>query len=387
MTRFVVRALAVGALALAAPAAADREEDLEHLRRAIEDARERVAAYEREERGLLEALEALDVSVALLTRDVERARRRAVGAQAALVAVEAEAEALAEKLDETRRAMSERAVALYKAGEAGAVRMLFSAAGARDFLARVQSLRLLLAHDAELLARHRSQARALEDARERAGRAAAQHAEAAARLRERQAQLAVERGVKRRLARQLGLDRARERSALAELETAARALEETVDALRDGGDGPAAPAAGPPFASLRGLLPAPVDAPLASSFGRVMDARHRTESFRKGLEFSAPFGEPVRAVAAGRVRYADWFRGYGRLLILDHGGDYFTVSGHLAELRVAVGDPVWAGQRVGTVGDTGSLRGPRLYFEIRRGGEPLDPTDWLESLDANPKEG
>jgi septal ring factor EnvC (AmiA/AmiB activator) len=73
------------------------------------------------------------------------------------------------------------------------------------------------------------------------------------------------------------------------------------------------------------------------------------------------------------------------MLILDHGDDYFTVSGHLAELRVAVGDAVAAGEPVGAVGDTGSLQGPRLYFEIRRGAEPLDPAEWLGALDAAPK--
>jgi septal ring factor EnvC (AmiA/AmiB activator) len=96
--------------------------------------------------------------------------------------------------------------------------------------------------------------------------------------------------------------------------------------------------------------------------------------------FQAAAGLPVRAVAGGRVRYAGWFRGYGRLVILDHGGGYYTVSGHLAELRVAVGDAVASGAEIGTVGDTGSLSGPRVYFEIRRGAEALDPREWLSPL-------
>jgi len=77
------------------------------------------------------------------------------------------------------------------------------------------------------------------------------------------------------------------------------------------------------------------------------------------------------------VRFADWFRGYGKLVILDHGDDYFSVSGHLAEILVGVGDRVSEGQPIGSVGETGSLSGPSLYFEIRRGAEPLDPAEWL----------
>jgi septal ring factor EnvC (AmiA/AmiB activator) len=122
-----------------------------------------------------------------------------------------------------------------------------------------------------------------------------------------------------------------------------------------------------------------VDGRVVRGFGREVDAEFRTETFRKGIEFEAELGDPVRAVAPGRVGYAGWFRGYGKLVILDHGADYFTVSGHLAEIAVSPGAAVAAGDPIGTVGDTGSLAGPRLYFEIRRGREPLDPDQWLEA--------
>jgi septal ring factor EnvC (AmiA/AmiB activator) len=97
------------------------------------------------------------------------------------------------------------------------------------------------------------------------------------------------------------------------------------------------------------------------------------------VAFDAPLGAAVHAVAAGRVRYAGWFRGYGKLLILDHGDEYFTVLGHLAEMHVEVGDDVGSRAVIGTSGDTGSLQGPRLYFEIRHGRAPQDPRDWLRS--------
>jgi septal ring factor EnvC (AmiA/AmiB activator) len=116
---------------------------------------------------------------------------------------------------------------------------------------------------------------------------------------------------------------------------------------------------------------------VARGFGRVVDAEFRTEVFRKGVDFAAEAGVPVRAVAPGEVRFAGWFRGYGRIVILDHGGGYFTVSGHLDELRVDVGEGVEEGGILGTVGETGSLSGPRLYFEIREGAEPRDPARWL----------
>lgn len=368
--------------ALTGVARADRSQDLERLRRAIQESRERVASYEREERGLLETVEALDRSAALLSREVARAGERAEEARATLAAIEAEAAELARRLERTRRAMSRRAVALYRAGDVGAIQMLFSAGGLREFLSRVYALRLLLGHDAELIARHRRESKALAAAESRAREASAQRDRAVAGLRERSAELRAQRSAKRQLVARLHADRTRERAALIELETAARALEETLSGLRDSSDRQRVVVEGPPFASLRGELEPPVAAPIASEFGRVVDAEFRTETFRKGVEFDAELGAPVRAVAAGQVRYASWFRGYGKLVILDHGEQYFTVSGHLAEIDVEAGEEVSKGQEVGTVGETGSLSGPRLYFEIRRGGEPLDPREWLRPPQA-----
>jgi len=372
-------ALALAALALGAPGAAAEEDSpaLARLRAAIEESRERVATYEREERGLLEALEALDRSVALLSEDAERARERAEAAREDLARLTEQAEAAERRLSRTRRAMGARAEALYRAGRVGVVRLLFSADDVRDFLVRVQTLRRLLVHDRDLLARHREESQALREARAGA-RAAAERREAAlARLETRTRELAGERATKRRLAKRVREDRSRERAALGELETAARALEAKLAALGRGAPEVEALAAGATFPLRRGRLPLPVDAPVAEGFGRVVNARFQTATFRKGIAFAAERGEALRAVAPGRVRYAGWFRGYGRIVILDHGAGWFTVSGHLGGISVEVGDAVSEGAVLGRVGESGSLRGPRLYFELRRGREPRDPTEWF----------
>jgi septal ring factor EnvC (AmiA/AmiB activator) len=82
-------------------------------------------------------------------------------------------------------------------------------------------------------------------------------------------------------------------------------------------------------------------------------------------------------VADGEVRFAGWFRGYGKLVILDHGDEYFSVSGHLDRVLVEIGDRVATADVIGAVGQTGSLAGPRLYFELRLGRQALDPRDWF----------
>ncbi len=375
-------ALAVAA-GPAAGATRDASHDLEAVRRAIGESRERVAVFEREERGLLAAVEALDRASVALSREVRRARVVASTARAALRELEEQVEGASERLERTRSAMALRAVALYKAGDVGPVRVLFADGDLRDMLARVRALRLLLRHDNELAARFQAETEVLADARARARAAAAQRDAAVERLAERSAGLSGEREAKRIVIAELAGDRARARAALGELETAARALEEALATLRETPGPRWGAREGGRFGGLRGKLEPPVSASIARDFGRVVDAQFRTETFRKGIDFDAPFGEPVRAVADGEVRYAGWFRGYGKVVILDHGDQYFTVSGHLDAIDVQLGDWVPAGELVGRSGDTGSLSGPLLYFEIRRGGEPLDPRRWLKGLDPS----
>jgi len=366
-------------LALAAPGLGEadpRAVELDALRRAIERHRERIEGFEKQERGILETLEETDRALEALERDATAARGEAAEARAELARVEADAARTELKLARTRKALGARAAALYKAGELGPAAALFAAASLREALERASLLQRLLDQDQALLRRFRDEQSALAAAREAAARAADTRDAAVARLDTRANEIARERSGRRRVLSALRGDRGRERAAMDELEAAARALEQTLAGLQQAPPGVPLPPSAVPFASLRGALESPVEAPLVARFGRVVD-EFGTATFRKGVAFAAPRGAAVRGVADGVVRFAGWFRGYGKIVILDHGSAYFTVSGHLEEIEVAVGDTVARGAPIGRAGDTGSLVGPQLYFEIRRGGEAVDPADWL----------
>jgi septal ring factor EnvC (AmiA/AmiB activator) len=123
------------------------------------------------------------------------------------------------------------------------------------------------------------------------------------------------------------------------------------------------------FAASRGRLLFPVA-------GRAETRpAHREGTDGPGLEVRAPFGTPVRGVFAGRVAFADRYGPYGKIVIVDHGAHYYSVSGNLGEIDVHVGDSIAPGQRLGTVGDDG--QGAMLYFEIRHGTETVAPGPWL----------
>ena len=134
---------------------------------------------------------------------------------------------------------------------------------------------------------------------------------------------------------------------------------------------------GGPFAKARGKLPWPVNGRLLAKFGapRGGDARSTWD----GVLINAPAGSSVRAVHGGRVVFADWLRGAGLLVILDHGGGYLSLYGHNQSLLINAGDLVKAGDAISTVGNTGGQDQPALYFAIRQQGRPSNPAQWCRA--------
>lgn len=163
------------------------------------------------------------------------------------------------------------------------------------------------------------------------------------------------------------------------------------EALAEGSDAPRKPAAsasgplvssagasyGGPFASARGKLPWPVDGRLLARFGQTRGDDTRTKW--DGVMISAAAGSQVHAVHGGRVVFADWLRGAGLLVILDHGNGYLSLYGHNQTLLKAAGDVVKAGESISTVGSSGGQNTPALYFAIRQQGRPSDPAKWCRA--------
>ena len=127
----------------------------------------------------------------------------------------------------------------------------------------------------------------------------------------------------------------------------------------------------------QGSLQWPADGDVVSFFGRQKHPSFETYIERKGIEIRTDEGSPIRAVMAGTVEYADWLRGYGLVLILDHTNGFFSLYAHASRLSCKVGEHVQAGQVIGETGDTGMTGESTLYFELREGAEPVDPLAWL----------
>jgi septal ring factor EnvC (AmiA/AmiB activator) len=384
---------AAGWLALAGAAfAADPSARLETLRKEIEEREAKARELGAKAEGYLGELEAVDRELAETRRGAKLLREREREATRELALARAGVEESARALSATERALDQRLIALYKWNATGGVATLWSADDFAGFARRREGMARILAQDRALFARH-ARERADFEAQKRASETLLAEVSDARREAGAREEKARQRLVERRNMVGLLKRRAeREEKAAAELRDAATQLEEAIRRLPRSEPGTTRPPAarspglapGPDAAAstghglARGSTARPVAGRTRAGFGRQTDPEFQTQTLRTGIEIAAPAGTPVQAVAAGKVLFAGWFRGYGQMVIVDHGAGDLTVSGYLDEALVAAGESVAPGQPIGTVGETGSASGPGLYFEIRHEGKPVDPGLWLE---------
>ena len=159
------------------------------------------------------------------------------------------------------------------------------------------------------------------------------------------------------------------------LEVSSWALNQTISAI--------APPAGSlrvktSFAKQKGRLQPPINGKIISSFGTKRKGDYNAFTFQSGIDIKAERGTPVKNVFSGEVMFAQWLKGYGNLMIINHGNNYYTLYAHVEELYKKKGERVDTGEIIGTAGDTGSIKGPCLHFEVRHHGKPVDPLKWLK---------
>jgi septal ring factor EnvC (AmiA/AmiB activator) len=378
----------------------ESRERLREVQREIGQQRKRAEEAGRKEASLAKELAALDEDLqkkSRLLRDMEEKLR---GSSQRIAKLAKDIGVTEARLGRSRTFLKRRLRAMYKQGRIGYVRMLLSAEDISSVGRRLKYLSALAAQDRRLMQTYGT---ALADLTQKRTELE-QHKQAVAEATEK-ASLTRNQIVEEQRRRRVLLASVREEKAghlahLKELEASAKDLQGLIARLQQEEERQRRQAAKPApkkegtreapgkepvpdiqddgrFAQLKGKLPWPAQGSLASGFGRQEHPRFHTVTFNRGIEIAAPQGKDITAVAEGTVIFADWFKGYGRLIILDHGSGYFTLYAHASDILVKAGDGVQGGQVVGKVGDTGSLEGPQLYFELRHKGKPQDPLAWL----------
>ena len=395
MRRTVAVLLAVLAGSSPGLAQSPRKEDpiqaeqrkLRQTEQQIRDEKRKAAEARARETSVLAELEQVEQRLGDKRKEIARLDVRITRTQADVTGLRGEIQLLQRQRAGQEQALSQRLRAMYKVhAQGGALPMLLSG---DDPVARgvaVRHLASLAALDARLIQEYRGTSDRLDDRRRREETRQRELADLKSYAQREQLDADRDAAKRRVLLAKVRDERAYHERMVGELTEAARRLETFITELqarqrrlarvpppRGGG----APPSGVGFGSLRGRLPWPTDGRIIAAFGAQVHPRFGTRTFRNGVDIEAGEGRDVAAVYAGHVIYTGWFKGYGNLVILDHDNEYYTLYAHMADIGVKEGEDVRQGQRIGTVGDTGSLEGPRLYFEVRYQGKPQDPEQWL----------
>lgn len=386
--------LILAGLLTALPASAQsRKEDplqteqrkLQETQRQLTHEREKAADARRRETSVLAELEQTERRLADKQREVARLDARMKRVQADIGTLRGDIDRLGGQRTGQENALALRLRAMYKLHAQGAaLPVILSGDDPVTRAVAVRQLANLAVLDAKLIQEYRVTTGKLADRKEREEVRRAELTDLREAAQAEQAEVDREAAKRRMLLVKVRDERAYHERMVGELSEASRRLEAFVRELQAKQRRIAKAPPGTPgdlpragFGGLRGRLPWPTDGRIVAAFGPQVHPRFGTRTFRNGVDIEAVEGTEVAAVYAGHVVYTGWFKGYGNLIILDHGSDYYTLYAHIAEIVAKEGDDVRQGQRIGTVGDTGSLAGPRLYFEVRFQSRPLDPTEWL----------
>jgi septal ring factor EnvC (AmiA/AmiB activator) len=189
-------------------------------------------------------------------------------------------------------------------------------------------------------------------------------------------QLSKERKMKKDILDQVAKEETNKKQLEKELKSAQRKLEELIVKLEK--ERIVVQNANQYVEKKMGTLPWPCRGSVVTKFGKIVHPKYNTQTKNNGIDISASYGDNVHAVAPGKVVYADRFMGYGNLVLIDHLDGYYSLYGHLAEMLVDVGQEVAEGRILGRIGESGSLSGPMLHFELRKNGKPVDPLAYLK---------
>ncbi len=346
------------------------------MRQELEAKQAALSGLDSAESSLVTSLGELDETLARLDDDRRAGAAQLLALQTEIAALERDAGVDEAELARLRARLQARLKALVVDGEGGVARALLGAEGFTELALRRRYLGALADTDAKLVKDVRRVEVSALQKRDMLRSRLSEAAMVQKLIDEQQALLQATRDERHNTLERIRGERLVLRRAATELSARHRDLQNLVAKLAEG------PRYKPPTGRSgmlrRGMAWPVFGARLIRRFGSVKDQATGAEIVSNGVELRAEAGSPVVAVADGRVVHTGWLRGFGRIVIVDHGEGHHTLSAHLERAAVGRGDEVQAGQTIGFVGDTESQNGPKLYFELRENGRPRDPLPFLK---------
>ena len=297
-------------------------------------------------------------------------------------------------LDKKKAQIAKRISSLYKAGEMGNMRIFFSSGSIPQALENRRYMKAVLEHDRKLFQDYQDRLKELQGLKVSLEKEASRKERLSEKINLKKHEIETEKSRKAQYLSQVRLDKKSYQASLKELQANARRLQSMVERLearsrksytqKDDkkvlvpGKNAQPPLSDKGFGAQRGRLSLPAKGEIVSHFGKHKHPEFNSFTFNNGISIAAPLNSDIKTVYDGEVIFADTFKGYGNMIIIDHGGGYFTLYAHASSILKKVGTSVSKNEVVAHVGDSDSSAGSQLYFEIRYQGKPVDPGPWLK---------
>jgi septal ring factor EnvC (AmiA/AmiB activator) len=369
-------------------------DELKGVKQEIRAKKQLISKTRKVEAAVSTELQEINRTLAQKESDLGRLDRDLKGVESSLERTGREIVRVTDEANRKKQEIEHRLASLYKAGELGALRMFFSAESFPQMAENIRYMRSILDNDKRIFAEYDQKIVELRKLKVDLERDAAKKSRIKEGIAVKKLEIEQEKGKKAAYLVKVRQDRSSYEKSLKELQANAARLQtmmERLEALsrrklssrhekpgsrlKPLAELPPVPDRG--FATQKGRMSLPVRGEIVETYGKHKHPDFNSYTFSKGLSISAGSGSDIRAIYDGSVIFSDYFKGYGNMIIIDHGGGYFSLYAHAARILKKVGADVARNETVATVGDTDSSRGPMLYFEIRHQGKPVDPAGWV----------
>ncbi len=349
-------------------------EEYKKIQREIKKQKKKLKSVERRERSILADIEEFDQQLSLVESEIRKYRRRIKNTESEILKVEADISLIRSNIDRQREWIKRKLRALQKYGlTSDLVMFLSSTDDISQLMKRWKYLQQVARYEHKMLNAYHENLNVLYEREKKLTVLKAELLRNEEKVRLKEEDLTEKKKDKEVILASVRGEKSSYKKMLKELKEASKKL---LEIIRESEKADTYGAKG--FTRLKGNLPWPVEGSIAVPYGSQKDPQFNTPVFRSGIFIQANENISVKAVHIGKVVFAEWFKGYGKLMIVNHGDGYHTLYGSLSEIFSKVGDIINKEQIIGQVGNSGIVNASGLYFELRYKGKPLDPVQWLK---------
>ncbi len=355
----------------------EKQQELERIRREIEAHREQSQKLGSEEKQVLKKLSGIDKDIDLSKRYLKKLSEQEDTIDQRIGDLRVMIGGREIVLSQQEDALGARLRQMYKSDPKFTWEVFLGAKSIDEAVMRYQFMKLIAAQDAGLIDEFKESKRSLELEHARLAESLQEVSELRESRAEETAQLQRSKKQRQTVLAGIRSEKSKHAKAIEDLEAAQAELQALIDDIISRGTSTKDLPPSGEFAAMKGRLLWPVAGKVIRSFGKHTHPKYGTVTMNNGIDIQAPAGAPIIAVAAGVVEFVDWIDAFGKCVILNHGGGYYTLYAHVATTMVSQGQKVGRGQAIAEVGDTGSMEGYVCHFEVRMGRRALNPMEWV----------